>query len=151
MSFPIHWHEGVDIRMDVLHTDDFLGTKISWKHRLPYFLTHGAPLDLGQGWLCLTSNREWLWYHVTMVTKFVDLNNTFLTELAIWVNKQLKKSLGYCRFVPKWNHVQESHTCQFFFATFAGPWFVEMQKFCYKGPGLISFSDLFCGAHNWKG
>ena len=36
----------------------------------------------------------------------------------------------------------------FFSATFAGPWFVEMQKFCYKGPGLISFSDLFCGAHN---
>ena len=26
----------------------------------------------------------------------------------------------------------------FFSATFAGPWFVEMQKFCYKGPGLIS-------------
>ena len=72
--------------MDVLRTDDFLRTKISWKHRLPYFLTHGALMDVGQG--------------------------------------------------------------QFFSATFAGPWFVEMQKFCYKGPGLISFSDLFCGAHN---
>ena len=26
------------------HTDDFLKNKISWKHRLPYFLAHGAPL-----------------------------------------------------------------------------------------------------------
>ena len=32
-------HEGVDVR-----TDDFLRTKISWIHRLPNFLTHGAPL-----------------------------------------------------------------------------------------------------------
>ena len=27
-----------------LCTDDFLRTKIFWKQRLPYFLTHGAPL-----------------------------------------------------------------------------------------------------------
>ena len=32
-------HGGVDTR-----TDDFLRTKISWMHRLPNFLTHGAPL-----------------------------------------------------------------------------------------------------------
>ena len=32
-----------------LRTDDFLRTKISWKHRLPYFLTHGALMDVGQG------------------------------------------------------------------------------------------------------
>ena len=72
--------------MDVLRTDDFLRTKISWKHRLPYFLTHGALMDVGQG--------------------------------------------------------------QFFFCHICRNMVFEMQKFCYKGPGLISFSDLFCGAHN---
>ena len=30
--------------MDVLRTDDFLRTKISWMHKLQNFLTHGAPL-----------------------------------------------------------------------------------------------------------
>ena len=34
----------VDVCTDVLHMDDFLRTKISWKHRLSYFLTHGAQL-----------------------------------------------------------------------------------------------------------
>ena len=37
-------HEGVDLRREVRLTDDFLRTKISWMHRLPNFLTHGAPL-----------------------------------------------------------------------------------------------------------
>ena len=32
-------HEGVDVRKDA-----FLRTKISWMHRLPNFLTHGASL-----------------------------------------------------------------------------------------------------------
>ena len=32
-------HKWVDVR-----TDDFLRIKISWMHRLPNFLTHGAPL-----------------------------------------------------------------------------------------------------------
>ena len=31
-------HEGVDVRMDVLRTDAFLRTNISWMHRLPIFL-----------------------------------------------------------------------------------------------------------------
>ena len=39
MQFHPGLHEGVDVR-----TDDFLRTKISWIHRLPNFLTHGAPL-----------------------------------------------------------------------------------------------------------
>ena len=30
--------------MDVLRRDNFPRTKISWKHKLPYFFTHGAPL-----------------------------------------------------------------------------------------------------------
>ena len=36
--------KGVDVRMNVLHMDNFLRTKISCKHRLPYFLTRGAML-----------------------------------------------------------------------------------------------------------
>ena len=34
----------MDVCTDVLRTDDFLQTKISLKHRLAHFLTHGAPL-----------------------------------------------------------------------------------------------------------
>ena len=37
-------HGGVDVRTDVLRTDDFLRTRISRMHRLPNFLIHGAPL-----------------------------------------------------------------------------------------------------------
>ena len=37
---------GMDVRMDVLHTDDFLRTKISWKHRLQYF--HVAKYHFGK-------------------------------------------------------------------------------------------------------
>ena len=147
----------MDIRMDVLCTDDFLRTKISWKHRLPYFLTHGASLDVGQGWLCLNSNREWVRYHVMMVTKFLDLNNTCLTEMAInfrgtnngrkvWGTAVLFLSGIMYRKVIHVNLI-----CLVFSAIFSGPWFVEMQKFCRKGPGLTSFNDLFCGAHIWKG
>ena len=36
-------HERVDVSTDVPRTDDFLRTKISWMHRIPNFLTHGAP------------------------------------------------------------------------------------------------------------
>ena len=36
--------KGVDVRMNVLHMDNFLRTKTSCKHRLPYFLTRGALL-----------------------------------------------------------------------------------------------------------
>ena len=34
----------MDVPSDVLRTDDFLRTKISWMHSLPNFLTHGASL-----------------------------------------------------------------------------------------------------------
>ena len=37
-------HERVDVSTDVPRTDDFLRTKISWRHRLPKFVTHGALL-----------------------------------------------------------------------------------------------------------
>ena len=129
--------------MDVLRTDDFLRTKISWKHRLPYFLTHGASLDVGQGWLCLNSNREWVWCHVIMVTKFLHLNNTCLTEMAIWGNKQWKKSLGHCRFVPEWNHVHESHTCQFFFLPHLDHGLLRCRNFATKGQGLYLSVTFF--------
>ena len=44
LKFHPGLHEEVDARTDVLHTDDFLRTKISRMQRLPNFLTHGAPL-----------------------------------------------------------------------------------------------------------
>ena len=43
-NFTPELHETVDVRTDVLRTDDFLRTKISWMHSLPSFFTHGAPL-----------------------------------------------------------------------------------------------------------
>ena len=46
----IRLHEGVDVRTDILRTDDFLRTKISSKHRLPYFLIHGARLLKWTNW-----------------------------------------------------------------------------------------------------
>ena len=44
----------LDVRTDVPCKDDFLRTKISLMHRLPNFLTHGAPLRacLGGGEGC---------------------------------------------------------------------------------------------------
>ena len=41
-NFIPAYMEGVDVRTDVPSMDDFLRTKISWMHRLPNFLTHGA-------------------------------------------------------------------------------------------------------------
>ena len=43
-KFHFGLHEGVNSRTDVLRTDDFLRTKISWMHSLLNFFTHGAPL-----------------------------------------------------------------------------------------------------------
>ena len=43
-NFTPGLHEGVDVRTDVLRTDDFLRSKISWMYSLPNFLTYGAPL-----------------------------------------------------------------------------------------------------------
>ena len=43
-KFHFGLHEGVNLRTDVLRTDDFLRTKISSMHSLPNFLTDGAPL-----------------------------------------------------------------------------------------------------------
>ena len=36
---------------------------------------------------------------------------SFLTETTIFIVKGWKKSMGY-HFVPKYNHEQESQTCQ---------------------------------------
>ena len=38
-------HEGVDVRSDVLRTDDFLRTKISWMHSLPNNKNYGNDSD----------------------------------------------------------------------------------------------------------
>ena len=60
---------------------------------------------------------------------------SFLTETAIFIVERWKKRMDY-RFHPECNQVQESHTHQlfaFFNVAFAGPRFVEIQKFCYHG------------------
>ena len=44
-----------------------------------------------------------------MVPKFLDLNNIFLTETAIFIVERRKKRMGY-RFGPKCKHAQEIHT-----------------------------------------
>ena len=43
-NFTPAYMKGADLRATVLRMDDFLRTKISWIHRLPNSLTHGAPL-----------------------------------------------------------------------------------------------------------
>ena len=64
-------------------------------------------------------------------SKISGSQQSFLIETASCLDERLKKSTGY-RFVPKCNHAQKSHTCQFFRvffpAKFAGPQFVEIQK-----------------------
>ena len=73
----------------------------------------------------------------------------FLDRDAIWVNKQLKKSLGYCRFVLKWNHVQESLTCQFFFCHICRTMVCWDANFATKGQGgylsVTFFVELIFG------
>ena len=44
-----------------------------------------------------------------MVPKFLDLNNIFLTETAIFIVERRKKRMGY-RSGPKCKHAQEIHT-----------------------------------------
>ena len=59
---------------------------------------------------------------------------SFLTETGICIVERWKKSMGY-RFVPEGNHAQEVMRVNFFVfsAIFAGPRFVENQKFCCHG------------------
>ena len=64
-------------------------------------------------------------------SKISGSQQSFLIETASCIDERLNKSTGY-RFVPKCNHAQKSHACQFFRvffpAKFAGPQFVEIQK-----------------------
>ena len=76
---------------------------------------------------------------------------SFLTETAICIVELWNKSIGY-RFVPECSLAQESHTCHFFSAIFAGPRFVEVPTFFYHGnvtasllyPALKLVFLLFC-------
>ena len=74
-------------------------------------------------------------------SKILESQQSLLTDmaicLAICIVERLKKSMGY-HFVPGCNHAQESPVnfpifFVFFTAIFAGPWFVEIQEFCYHG------------------
>ena len=47
-------------------------------------------------------------YHCSKIS---GLQQSFLTETAICIVEQWKKSMG-CRFVPECDHAQESQTCQ---------------------------------------
>ena len=59
-------HEGVNIRRNVRLTVDLLRTKISWMHRLPNFVTHGAPvraLRARESSAIKTASKQvWLWF-----------------------------------------------------------------------------------------
>ena len=66
-----------------------------------------------------------MWRYITTVAKILVLNNPLDRD------GHLHCPMGY-RFVPKCNRAKESHTCQFFSffsPIFAGPRFVEIQKF----------------------
>ena len=64
--------------------------------------------------------------------KFLDLNNLDRDHHLHCRMMEGKCGLLFC---SEAKHALESHTCQFsftfFFAIFAGPQFVEIQKFCY--------------------
>ena len=74
-------------------------------------------------------------------SKILESQQSLLTDmaicLAICIVERWKKSVGY-HFVPGCTHAQESPVNFFIFfvfftAIFAGPWFVEIQEFCYHG------------------
>ena len=62
-------------------------------------------------WALIPTVEE-VWRHVTMVAKFLDLNNLSWQRRPFVLSNDGKKIVGY-RFVPECNQVQESHTCQF--------------------------------------
>ena len=68
----------------------------------------------------------------TMVAKFLDLKDLSRQRRLFALPNDGKRSVGY-RFVPECSHAQESHLFIFFFATFLGPKFVEIQTFCHQG------------------
>ena len=67
-------------------------------------------------------------------SKISGSQRSFLAAMAICIVQQWKKSMGYCS-VPKSNHALKIHTVNVSFfvfaAIFAGPWIVEVQKFCF--------------------
>ena len=66
-----------------------------------------------------------------------------MTETAICIVERWKKIVGY-RFVPECNQVQKVKHVNFFAfsAIFAGPWFVEIQKFFfYHGNVTTAFKE----------
>ena len=62
-----------------------------------------------------------------MVAKFLDLDRDGHLHF-----QTMEKSMGY-RFAPKYNHAPRKDCICHFYAIFAGPQFVETQKFCYHG------------------
>ena len=62
-------------------------------------------------------------------SKICGSQQSFFTEKVICIDERWKKNTVNYRFVPEWNHAQESHNCQFFFisAIFTRQWFGEIQ------------------------
>ena len=93
--------------------------------------------------------------NVSMVPKFLDLNNLSWQRQPFALSNGGRKVMGY-GFVPECNHAQRSHACQFvpfFSATFAVPRIVEIQKFCYHGnvalPLLLSVMLILAFQSLW--
>ena len=76
-------------------------------------------------------------YHGGKITRS---QQSFLTETTICIVKGWKKSMGY-HFVPKYNHEQESQTCQIF-GLIILPYLQDL-GFCYPGEHDVTTSPLY--------
>ena len=47
-------------------------------------------------------------------SKICGSQQSFFTEKVVCIDERWKKNTANYRFVPEWNHAQESHTCHFF-------------------------------------
>ena len=83
------FHSGLNEGVDV-HTDDFLRPKVSWMHRLPNFLTHGAQLRAPRA-------RESSGIRITEI----NITNASLTSFKL----EFQHSKNYEVTVFAWNNL----------------------------------------------
>ena len=82
------------------------------------------------------AQRGEMWRHVTMVAKFLELNNVFWQRrpLALSNNAEEHYGLSSCSWVQSCTGKSYLSVFKSFFpAIFAKPRFVEIQKFCFHG------------------
>ena len=93
-----------------------------------------------------------MWRQVTMVTWFLDLKIFLDGDGCFFIVERWKKSMGY-RFVPDWNHAQESYVSIFSF--FPMPCLQDhdlfrSRKFATLTTWLSDFTSLLQGCtRNW--